>query len=398
MSVRNNYKCTIAASYIGYITQAAINNFIPLLFIHFGTEFGIGLEKISLLIMLNFGVQLSVDAAAVKLVDKIGYRPSIVAAHVFAAMGFIGLGFLPDILPDPFVGLAVSVILYAVGGGLTEILVSPIVEACPTENKSAAMSLLHSFYCWGSVAVIGLSTLFIFCFGIESWRLLSCLWAVIPIFNAVFFALVPIGRLTEEGEGMRTRELLKSGTFLILVLLMLCAGASELSMSQWASAFAESALGVPKAVGDLLGPCAFAVVMGLSRVIHSVMGSKLDITRYMIISSVICIIGYAVAAFIPAPAAGLAGCVICGFAVGVMWPGTFSRSTAVCPMGGTAMFALLALAGDTGCMLGPALVGIVSDASGGDLRTGLSLPLIFPVIMIIGLLILKKQEKRKRDT
>ena len=396
MSVRTDYRHTLAAAYIGYITQAAINNFIPLLFIHFGKEFGIGLEKISFLIMVNFGVQLCVDGLGAKVIDKIGYRISIVFAHVFAVLGFVGLSFLPDLFTDHYIGLLISVIIYAIGGGLTEILVSPIAEACPTKNKSATMSLLHSFYCWGSVAVILLSTLFIYSFGIENWRILSCLWAIIPLLNAVYFTFVPIGSLTEDGKSMGIRELFRTKTFLVLILLMFCAGASELSMSQWASAFAESALGISKTLGDLLGPCMFAVCMGAARILHSRLAEKIDITKYMVMCSIICIIGYILAEFIPSPATGLIGCGVCGFAVGVMWPGTFSRSSAVCPKGGTAMFALLALAGDMGCMSGPALVGLVSDASGGDLRTGLSLSVIFPIFMIIGLIILKRLENKEK--
>ena len=192
MSIKTNFKHTIAACYIGYITQAIINNFIPLLFIMFHNTYNISLEKIGLLVTVNFATQLLVDFISAKLADKIGYRPLIVAAHIFAAIGLILLAFLPDILPNPYTGLCISIILYAIVGGLTEVLISPIVEACPSENKSAAMSLLHSFYCWGSVLVVLGTTIFFFLFGIENWKIIACIWAIIPIINILYFSLVPI--------------------------------------------------------------------------------------------------------------------------------------------------------------------------------------------------------------
>ncbi|MBO6229861.1 MAG: MFS transporter [Ruminiclostridium sp.] len=390
MSVRNSYKHTAAACYIGYITQAAVNIFPPLLFVQFGTEYGTDLVRISLLISINFGTQLLVDLISAKLTDRVSERTLICAAHVFAALGLAGYGVLPELLPDPYAGLVAANVICAIGGGLTEVLISPIIEACPTENKSASMSLLHSFYCWGSVGVTALSTLFFVLFGIGNWHILACVWAVIPFFNIFYFALVPISRLTENGEGMRVRELLKNRTFLLLAVLMICAGASELAMSQWASALAETGLGVTKTVGDLLGPCAFAVLMGTARLFHSKIAAKTDLSLYIGACALLCILSYAVTVFSPIPPLGIIGCALCGFSVGVMWPGTFSRASGLLPKGGTAMFALLALAGDLGCMSGPALAGIVSDASGGDLRKGLATAMIFPALMIAGLLLLRK--------
>ena len=388
MSIRTNYRHTAAACYTGYITQAVINIFPPLLFVRFGSEYGIGLARISLLIAVNFGTQLIVDLISARIADKAGVRPLVVAAHIFAAAGIAGYGVLPELLPDPYTGLIVSAVVCAVGGGLTEVLISPIIEACPFEGKSTAMSLLHSFYCWGSVAVTALSTLCFLLNGLESWHVLALLWALIPLFNTFYFAAVPIAPITPEGESMSLRELIRSHTFLLLALLMLCAGASELAMSQWASALAETGLGVSKTVGDLLGPCAFAVLMGTARVIHSRVAEKTDLTRYMTVCALLCIVGYCITAFSPIPQLGTAGCAVCGFAVGVMWPGTFSRAAGLLPRGGAAMFALLALAGDLGCMSGPMLTGIISHAAGDDLRFGLAFATVFPALMIAGLKLL----------
>ncbi len=392
MSIKTSCKHTIAACYIGYITQAIINNFIPLLFLTFHDVYGISLEKIGLLVTVNFVTQLFVDIISAKLADKIGYRPLVISAHIFAVIGLIALTFLPDILPDPYTGLCFAIIIYAVGGGLTEVIISPIVEACPTDEKSAAMSLLHSFYCWGSVLVVLGTTAFFYFFGTEMWRVIACIWAVIPFFNIFYFTLVPINKLTEEGEEMGIRELLKSGAFRILALFMLCAGASELAMSQWASAFAESGLKVSKSVGDIMGPCFFAVLMGTSRIVHSKLGEKISLERYLSFSALLCIFGYALASFSPFPILSLIGCGICGFSVGAMWPGTFSLASEKCPKGGTAMFALLALAGDAGCSLGPAVVGFVSGAMGDNLKAGIISAAVFPAILLIGLILTRKRK------
>ncbi len=392
MSIRTNYKHTITACYIGYITQAIINNFIPLLFITFHNVYEISLEKLGILVTVNFFTQLLVDLIAAKAADKIGYRPLVVAAHVFAAIGLVSLSFLPDLLPDPYIGLCFAIVLYAIGGGLTEVLISPIVEACPTEGKSAAMSLLHSFYCWGSVLVVAGTTVFFSFFGTEMWRIAACIWAVIPFFNIFYFMLVPINKLTEDGEGMGVRQLLKSGTFRILAVFMLCAGASELAMSQWASAFAESGLNVSKTMGDLLGPCFFAVLMGVSRIVHAKFGEKIGLEKYLSLSALVCIVSYIIAAFSPLPILSLIGCGICGFSVGAMWPGTFSLATEKCPKGGTAMFALLALTGDCGCGLGPAVVGFVSGAINDNLKLGIISAVIFPAIFIIGIMATNKKK------
>lgn len=388
-------KHTICACYTGYISQAIINNFAPLLFVMFHSDYGVSLTLIGMMITANFGVQLLVDLLASKFVDKIGYRPCMVVAHLFAGGGILLLAFLPDLLPNAAAGLFISSAVYAVGGGLIEVLVSPVVEACPTKNKKAAMSLLHSFYCWGQVAVVALSTLFFSLAGLKNWSLLACVWAAIPLLNAVYFLFVPIFPLVEEGQGMTVRKLFGTKIFWLFALLMVCAGSCELAVAQWASAFAEEGLGVSKTMGDLLGPCLFAVCMGLSRVLYSALGSKLSLRPALMACAVGCAGGYALCVFSPVPALGLAGCGLVGFFVGIMWPGVFSMASAGCPKGGTAMFALLALAGDLGCTAGPSAVGAVSDAFGGNIRTGLAVGLVFPVVMFAALLFCR--EKRKND-
>ena len=384
---------TVTACYVGYITQAIVNNFAPLLFVTFQTAFDVSLTLLGMLITVNFGVQLCVDLLSAKIVDKLGYRPCMVAAHLFVAAGLLLFALLPGILPQPVVGLFIGSGVYAVGGGLIEVLVSPVVESCPTKNKKAAMSMLHSFYCWGHVAVVALSTLFFSLAGTEHWQVMACIWAAIPLCNAVYFLFVPLFPVVEEGEGMTIRKLFATPVFWLLFVLMFCAGSSEQAVSQWASAFAESGLHVSKVLGDLLGPCLFAVCMGLSRLLYSLFGGKLRMRPSLSVAALGCIGGYALCAFAPAslPVLGLIGCGIVGFSVGILWPGTFSLSTARLPQGGTAMFALLALAGDVGCAAGPSAVGALSDALGGDLRMGIAFGIFFPLLMLVALFFFREK-------
>ena len=391
MTVNSNSRPTIYACYGGYITQAIVNNLAPLLFLIFRDSFGIPLEQITLLVTVNFLVQLGVDLVAAKVADKLGWRKCLVAAHVSAALGLAGMGILPMVLP-PFAGLLCAVTLYAVGGGLIEVLISPVVEACPTENKAGIMSLLHSFYCWGTVAVVALSTLFLAVFGKDSWQILAMCWAVFPLAVGACFTRVPIYPLTEEGEGLSIRSLCRMKSFWLFVVLMVAAGASEQAMSQWASAFAESGLGISKTMGDLLGPCIFSVLMGSARVFYAKMSERIDLNSYLIYSGILCVGAYLLASLSPVPALALVGCGVCGLSVGILWPGVFSLAAAEIPKGSTAMFALLALAGDLGCSGGPTTVGVLSGAFNGELKTGLLFAIVFPVVMIAGALILKRNK------
>lgn len=399
MNICNNYKFTIRACFISYITQAIVNNFVPLLFVYFGTVYGIPLSQISLLVAFNFGIQLTVDMFASKFVDRIGYRVSILCANLFCGLGLCALAILPILLPDAFAGIVIAVVIYAVGGGLLEVLVSPIVESCPSDNKAATMSLLHSFYCWGHVGVVLLSTLYFAFVGIESWTYLALFWAIVPFLAVTLFCFVPIVEPSEaEEKNMSAGALFRSKIFYPVLLMMFCAGACEQAVSQWASAFAESALQVDKTIGDLAGTLMFATLMGLSRVGFAKLGDRLNINRGLIFSALLCLGSYLLISLPPSPLLSLIGCGICGFSVGLLWPGTFSLASATIPRGGTAMFALLALAGDLGCMSGPTYVGMLSDGvAGGDLKLGILCAVLFPLLLLVSVFWNKKSVRRNPD-
>ena len=399
MSLLKNYNNTIVACYIGYIVQAIVNNFVPLLFITFQNTYNISLDRITLLVTVNFGVQLLVDLLSSKLVDKTGWRTAMIAAHVFAALGLAGLTLLPELFEDAFYGLLLAVVFYAVGGGLLEVCVSPIVEACPTKRKAAAMSLLHSFYCWGSVAVILASSLYFLFRGTGDWKVMALIWAAVPALNCIYFMLVPMPEQEAEAKSGSFKALFGNKIFWLMALLMICAGASEVCIAQWASSFAESGLGVSKVVGDIAGPCAFAFLMGVSRLVFAKLSEKVRMEPMLLVSGALCAGGYLIIALSPNAVLSLVGCGICGFAVGAMWPGTFSLSAGGIKGGGTMMFAFLALAGDVGCTAGPTLVGFVTDAFGGELQKGLSFGIIFPVILCIGLAVFMAiNAKNKKKT
>ncbi len=391
--MKTGYKKTMYACFAGYMVQAIVNNFLPLLFVTFAGAYSIPLSKITFLITINFMIQLCIDLVSTVLIDKIGYRASAILSHVFAALGLVMLTVLPDVLPDPYIGMIASVAVYAVGGGLLEVIISPIIEACPTENKESAMSLLHSFYCWGHVGVVLISTAFFALFGTENWKIMALLWAMVPAVNLVVFATAPMYSLDGGDQpSERIGGLFRNRLFWIFMLMMVCAGASEQAVGQWASAFAERGLGVSKALGDLAGPMAFAFLMGLSRLIAGKYSERIDTTSYMKYSAMLCIISYICIVFVPSPVVGLLGCAVCGFSVGMLWPGTYSMAAAGLH-GGTPMFALLALAGDVGCAFGPTLAGLASSAAGDDLRRGILAAIVFPALMLVGILLAGKHKK-----
>lgn len=397
MNSKPNYKKTLRACYLGFITQAIAANFAPLLFLKFHNDYEIPLGMIALIPTAFFFTQLVVDIFCAKFVDKIGYRTSIVASEVFSALGLISLAFLPELLPSAYAGIMISVVLYAIGSGLIEVLCSPIVEACPFENKEATMSLLHSFYCWGWVGVTLISTLLFTLFGIDNWKFVACFWALIPLYNIYNFATCPIERLVEDGKGMTILQLFKSGLFWIAVVLMICSGASEISMAQWASAFVESGLGFSKTICDLAGPCLFAITMGISRVFYGKFGEKVNLSSFMIGSGLLCLVCYVLASLSKNPFIALLGCIFCGFSVGIMWPGTLSISSKKIPTGGTAMFALLAMAGDLGGSIGPSAVGMISQKAGDNLQYGLMYGAVFPILLVVFLIILKTSGNKKPE-
>ena len=393
MTENRKYQKTLAACYLGFITQAIAANFAPLLFLTFQNTYGISLEKIALIPVVFYLTQLLIDLGATKFADKIGYRICVVTSQVVSAAGLVLLAILPEILPLPFLGILIAVIFYAVGSGLVEVLVSPIVEACPFENKDGRMSLLHSFFCWGAVGVILGSTLFFAVFGIEHWRILTLIWALVPLVNIFQFLTCPIERLAEDGESLPLGKLFRMPLLWMMILLMICSGASEATIAQWASAFTESALGVSKTVGDLAGPCLFAAFMGISRILYGKMSTKLNLTKAMLLSGLLCVACYLLASLSPLPILGLAGCALCGFSVGIMWPGTISLSSQKCPQGGTAMFAVLALAGDFGSTVSPAIAGSLSEMAGGNLKAGLLAATFFPILLVVRLFVLNRKMK-----
>lgn len=388
MAENRKYQRTLTACYLGFVTQSISANFAPLLFLTFQSTYGISLDRIALIPVVFYLTQLLVDLGASRFADKIGYRICVIASQVVSAAGLVLLAVLPEILPAPFPGILIAVVFYAIGSGLVEVLVSPIVEACPFENKDGMMSLLHSFYCWGAVGVILGSTLFFAVFGTENWRILTLIWALVPLVNIFQFLTCPIERLVEEGGNLPLRRLLRLPLLWLMILLMICSGASEATMAQWASAFTESALGVSKTIGDLAGPCLFAVFMGIARMLYGKMSGKLNLVRTMLFSGILCVACYLLASLSPLPILGLTGCALCGFSVGIMWPGTISLSSQKCPQGGTAMFAFLALAGDFGGTVSPAIVGGFSELAGGNLKIGLLTATVFPLLLVAGILIL----------
>ena len=389
------YKSTIRACFAGYVVQAVVNNFVPLLFLTFQSQYGIPLSQVTLLITINFALQLAVDGVSVFFIDRIGYRAAAVIAHICAALGLVGLAFLPDLLPSPFAGLLLSVLLYALGGGLLEVIVSPIVESCPSDHKAQTMSILHSFYCWGSAGVIVISTLFLKIFGASSWKILAAIWALLPLANCFVFTKVPLAPLVAEGgTGMHIGQLFRSRVFWVIMLMMLCAGASEQAVSQWASTFAEKGLGVSKAVGDLAGPTVFALLMATSRLLYGKFGAKIDLNKAMMASALLCAVSYLLIGLTNSPVLGLVGVGLCGLAVGIFWPGTFSTAAASLRGGGTAMFALMALAGDLGCSGGPTLAGAIAGAFGDNLRLGILCAVAFPALMILGILLIRRTDAK----
>ena len=385
-----NYGKTKTACYLGFVTQAIVANFVPLLFIAFNREYNVPIASLALIPAVFYFVQLVTDFLCAKF-RNINYRKSIILSEITSALGLVGLAFLPQLFADPMVGILLCVAVYAVGSGLIEVLCSPIIEACPFPNKEGMMSLLHSFYCWGAVGVILGSTLFFRFFGLDNWRMLACVWALVPLYNIFNFATCPIEPIVQDAESMSMGQLLRDRKFWVFLILMVAAGASESTMAQWTSAFAEASLGVDKSVGDLAGPCGFAFCMGLGRLWYGKKGQNLDLTSYMTGAGILCAVAYLVASLAPVPVVSLAACMVSGLAVGIMWPGSISITSARMPRGGTALFALLALAGDAGGTFGPSLVGLCTGSHDGDIQRGILAATVFPVILVASLLVIRSR-------
>lgn len=401
-----SYKSTVGACCLGYMSSAVANNIAPVFFIIFQTRFGVDDEKLSLLIFVNFAVQFIMDLISAKFVDNVGYRPSAITANIFVCSGLCFMGLLPMIMEDKFISILISVAVYAVGAGILEVIVSPIVEYSSEGKSGAAISFLHSFYCWGQMLVIFCSTLMLSFFGESFWNVIPFIWAVLPFINIFLFSFVPIKAPISKEERKSFRSMFSSFSFIMILLMMTFAGAAELSMSQWSSLFAEKALGVEKVIGDIAGPCLFALTMGIGRVLYSIFGEKYNLSRLLFIASIGCTVCYFTAALSPLPALSLAACAMTGFFVSIMWTGMLNISAARYPKGGTGMFGMLALFGDIGCAVGPCLSGVVSDFSessgiaevGTGLKFGLGISSIFPILLIVCLIVFLKRTKNPKKT
>ncbi len=397
IALDKKYNKTLVACFAGCIVQAIVNIFVPLLFIRFRTEFGLSLVQISLLISLNFFVQLSVDAISVFFVDKIGYRAAAFTAMLTSFSGLVLMSFLPDLFSNAFVGITICVVLYAIGGGLIEVITSPIVESCPTPNKEAAMSLSHSFYCWGSAGVIALSTLFFHFIGIERWRVAIIIWSILPLLNSIFFLTVPLIKIVSDEEKMPLSTLVSSKKFWLFVIIMICSGASELGITQWASAYAEKALGINKTIGDLFGAMFFAVSAGIVRTLYGKFGDKINLYKALTVSGVLCFISLLLLGITNLSFVGIFALGLSGASIGLMWPGTISIASKYLRRGGTALFAFLALAGDVGCSLGPSIIGFVSEQANENLKTGFLAASFFPIFLSVCYIILMKKVNKNED-
>ncbi len=389
-----SFRHTIRACNIAAFSQAIVCGFLPLLFVIFNRDYKIALYLVTLLTTVNFVMQLLMDFVSLFFVDRVSYRITIVTAHALVSTGFLTLGIVVPAVENTYAAILVAVVLFSAGGGIFEVLVSPIVEACPSDNKAAAMSLTHSMYGVGSVAVVLVTSLLLAVFGEKNWYYIAIFWAIIPFFNGIYFLFVPLYKIVENSKRIPMLDLIKRKSFLIFFLIMFCSGATEIAISQWASAFAESALGISKKVGDILGPCIFAGMLTLSRIFYSKISSRVNPTKYLLGCGICSVVFFLCAALLPFRFAAIISCGLCGFTAGVMWPATLSLAAKHYPTGGVAMFGLFALAGDIGCTLGPTTVGMVSSAANGDLRVGLLVSVIFPILLVVGVSLLLKRSKK----
>lgn len=392
------FKHTKLACYSSYMSSAVAINFPPILFIFFHKQFGLSLIDLGALISLNFGVQMITDIIGASIIDKkITCKQAAVTADALVAIGLLLLGVLPQIMSTKFLALIIATVVYSVGCGLLEVIISPIIEAIPEDGKASNMALLHSFYCWGQMVAILFSTLLLFIIGNHNWWIISILWAIVPAFASLLFSKVPVNTLPKE-EKKSAISLFKNKIFLLFLLLMTASGAAEIAVAQWASMFVETALGVSKTTGDLLGPCMFALLMGISRVIYAKYSEKLNLSNYIAFCGILCIISYLVMVFVPDKYIALAAVGVVGFSVGIMWPGTLSLVSLKFPLGGTVMFAYLAIFGDIGCTTGPALAAAVSENAvllGSPLKAGILACVVFPATVVVLTLLLKKMRSEE---
>ena len=409
MKPKFNYTHTLLACYISYIVQAIVNTLSPLLFVVYSERLGLSLLQISVLITFNFVIQLAVDIGSTFFITRIGYRRGVIIAQFLVITGLLLMPTLTALMSSKFAALLISSTIMCSGGGLIEVIVSPVVEAIPGDKKASDMSILHSFYCWGQVIVVLVTTVYLAVFGLDAWRFLPLLFALFPITAAFMYFFVPINQLSEDEDTRGFLHLFRQNGFITMIVIMVCAGASEVALSQWASLFAEKGLGISKSLGDLLGPCSFAVAMGLSRVVFGKYASRIRLEKWILASFILCAASYLITVFSTIPALSFLGFALCGISVAILWPGTYSIGARFIPTGGTLMFALFAFSGDLGCTLGPDLIGIVSDKVlkngsnltgilSGDstaiaLKAGILSAIIFPLIGVLASLVLIRKMK-----
>ncbi len=391
--MEKSYKSTKSACYIGYIVQAIVNNFLPILFIVFQKKYGLGYEKLGRIILVNFLIQILSDTITPIIVRAIGYRGCAILCHGLCATGLVMLSVLPTVIGDTYVAILLSVIIYAFGSGIIEVIISPMIELIPTKNKAANMAFLHSFYCWGQAFTVVCTTLLVSVFGFLNWNFIPLIWATVPFINMFFFIKVPVIEPKKETEKIKNNKFFISREFICFVVFMLCAGTSEVTMAQWASMFVQQGLGINKVTGDILGPCLFAIAMGIGRVFFGVLSGKFSYRKALVLNNILCFLCYIVVAFCKSPIPCLIACALCGFSVSLSWPGTYSLASARFPNGGTVMFSAFALFGDLGCSLGPWLLGLIADMY--DLQTGFFVCSVFPLVMVITALFVLKEKDCK---
>ncbi len=389
------YKHTIRACYAGTFTMSLVSNLTPLLFVILMDSFGLTFEQVGRLTLVNFMTQIAADLVFSKPVDKWGVRPFVAGGHFLCTIGLVLFALAPMYAPhNTYIWFMVSTVLFSCGGGLLELLLSPIVQAIPGDEKARAMSMLHSFYAWGFILVVVLTTTALGVFGSANWPLIMITWAILPLATGIAFLKVPLAPQVSEEQRTRTGVLLSSAFFVVVVLGIAAGGAAEVSMSQWISAFTERALGLSKQMGDLVGVCMFALFLGIGRASYGKWGGKTDVTTLMLwgaVGSVLCFLG---AALIPNPILAMACCAANGLCVSLLWPGSIVTAAARFPLAGASMFAILAAGGDVGAAFGPWAVGAVADVVPSGLRGGLLVGTIYPAIMVVCMLVVRAMNRR----
>ena len=355
-----SYKSTIAACYIGSFVQAIIVNTTPILFIPLREQFGLTFQQMGLLVLINFISQVGCDILFSNAIDKYGFRRFVVAAHGLAVVGLVLFAASPLLFDRPFAGFVTATIIFSGSGGLLELLLSPIVNAIPTDEKAGAMSVLHSFYSWGQAAVILLTTVLLFVFGRAWWQWIILIWTLVPLFNFFFLMRVPFAPNVPEEQRQGMDKILLKPFFIAALATILCGAAAELCISQWASAYLEEAMRLPKVVGDVGGVCLFAVMMGVGRLFYGMYGKKINVSLMMLIGTVGAAACYITVALSGTAVLSLLACGLCGLCVSLLWPGTLVVASEHYPLAGAWMFAILA-AGDIGASAGPWLMGVVAE-------------------------------------